>query len=282
MRIRVHPLCYLYFVSMAILTSWQTAVGAIAALFVHEFGHIAACCLTGDSIAQIELTPVGGMMTYAHGKVPSKGVKGSCVAVAGPVANYLFLMFLGTFPDLFESTLRKAIIVSNAAMFCLNLAPVLPLDGGRILFCLGYYVFPVIRLILFLSRMGIAAGIVFVLFAVYGAIQYGCLNCSILIVGLYLAYCAWICRSQMTIENLYAIIQEKMDDTRQLRPIKLYQVTEEIRLTRLVPLLAGSYLCEFICTMKETEYRITEKELCKKLLEQPFLSVGEAFSFSQS
>lgn len=277
MKIRIHPLCYLYFASMAVLTSWQTTVGAVTALLVHELGHIAACRLSGDLIERIELTPVGGMMTYAQGKAPSKGIKGIGVAAAGPAANYLFLMLLGVFPDLFPFNMRKAIVASNAAMFCLNLAPVLPLDGGRILFCLGYYLFPVARLILLLSGMGIAAGIGFVLFAVYGAIHFGCLNCSMIIVGIYLSYCAWTCKAQMSIENLYAIIQERTDDKRQLQPIKLYRVSGETKLIRLAPLLAGGYLCEFIYTDKETAYRITEKMLCSQLLEQPYLSVEEAF-----
>jgi len=278
MRIRIHPLCYLYLISMVVLTSWQITLGAVVALLVHEFGHIIVCRLMGDSIEQLELTPVGGMMTYAHDKAPSKGIKGSCVAAAGPAANYLFLMFMGAFPDLFEFSLRKSIAASNAAMFFLNLVPVLPLDGGRIVFCLGYYIFPVARLILLLCGMGIATGIGFILLALYGAIKLRCLNCSMIIVGIYLSYCAWTCRSQMTIENLYAIIQERTDERRQLQPIKLYHVSWETKLIRLAPLLAGGYLCEFVCTDKETEYRITEKALCRKLLEQPFLSVGEAFS----
>ena len=277
MQICIHPLLYLYFFTMAILTSWETTAGAAAALIVHELGHWMACCLTGDSIDSLELTPFGGIMTYAQGKAPSKGIRGIVIAAAGPAANYLILLIVSTFSEVLEYDLQKAIVSSNAAMLCINLLPVLPLDGGRILFCLGYYVFPVVRLIAILSGMGIAAGIGFLLLSVYGAIELGYLNCSVTIVGFYLAYCSWKCRTQMMTENLYAILQERMDDVQPLRRIRRYRVSENTRLINLVSLLGNSFECEFVYADNRIERRISEDMLCKKLLEAPMQSIGEAF-----
>lgn len=278
MKIRIQPALYFYFATMMALTSWQTGAGAAAALFVHELGHIAACRLSGDMIDRIDLTPFGGMMTYAEGRTQNKGIRGICEAAAGPAANYLFLLLLGSMPELFERELLIALISSNAAMLCINLLPVLPLDGGRVLFCLGYYVFQTSRLISVLSWLGVAAGGGLIILSVYGIVKLGCLNCSVLIVGCYLIWCSRKSREQMLTDNLYTVLQEREENCRKIRRIKAYWIHGEIPLIRLVPLLGESYVCEFIYSNGEAECRLPESVLRRQILETPLLSVRAAFA----
>jgi len=277
MRIRIHPSVYVYLLSMVVLSSWKACAGAVSALLVHELGHLAVSCLAGDGIDSLELTPFGGVMRYADGRIPSKGIKGICIAAAGPAANYLFLMLLGSVSAELDYEWIRSAASSNAAMICINLLPALPLDGGRIIFCLGYYIFSVSGLITVLSWMGIAAGCGFLLLALYGAVTMGILNLSVVVVGGYLACCACKSRSQIMMENLYAVVEETNRKKDSIIPLKVYAVPGNTSLIRLVPFLSGSCACEFVFSLGAREHRISEEMLRRLILEKPLAFLEDVF-----
>jgi len=276
MKVRIHPTLYIYLLSMLMLSSWQTCVGALVALFVHELGHYSVCCLIHESIENLELTPFGGVMIYRQDKSPSKGWKGFCAAGAGPAANYLLLAYISAHQPSMD--LMRSIVLSCSAMLLINMLPALPLDGGRILFSLAYYIFPLTMLITFLTCMGIAAGIGFLLMAVYGFIAYGILNCSVLIVGGYLIYSAWQSREYLLQENLLVVIQEIGEKKPPIQKIKTYRIPSDVLLIQLLPYLERKNGCEFVFETDGQAYRMSERCLCRLLLDQPTLSVQEAFS----
>jgi len=273
MKLRIHPALYVYLLSMLALSSWETCAGAAVALFVHELGHYAVCCLVHEKIERLELTPFGGVMVYHQGKSPCKGLRGFCVAAAGPAANYLLLTYINV--NQFNINLGRSIVLSCTAMLLVNLLPALPLDGGRMIFSLGYYIFPLSVLIAFLSCMGIAAGLGFLILAVYGFVLHGILNCSILIVGGYLIYSAWQSRAQMLQENLFVVIQEAGENKRLIQSVKTYRIPPDVLLIRLLPYLERKNACEFVFEADGREYRLTERMICRFLLDQPLTSVQE-------
>jgi len=277
MKIRIHPTLYGYLLSMLVLSSWQTCVGAMIALLVHETGHFCTGYLLHESIERIELTPFGGVMVYEQGKSPSKGIQGACVVAAGPAANYLLLRCVHWMASWITPELLYAIVSSNTVMLLINLLPAFPLDGGRMIFCFGYYLFPIAPLIRVLCCIGIAAGATFLSLAVYGMVVQGILNCSVVIVGGYLIYCAWRSREQVLLENLYTFLQETNEKKQQIQRVKFYCVPTELPIIRLVPLLGSGKACEFIARLNGEEQRISEKRLYSSLLEQPFATIQDAF-----
>lgn len=277
MKIRIHPSLYIYLLCVLMLSSWQTFIGAMISLFVHEAGHYCASGMVHDQIDRIDLTPFGGVMTYAGGKSPCKGIRGAFVAAAGPAANYLMLLCIGMVAEKMDIALIRSMISSCLAMILINMLPALPLDGGRLIFCLGYYVFPVAALITFLMWMGVVCGALLIGFAVYGIVSVGVINCSILIVGGYLMICAWKSRKQMILENFYTVIQETREAKHDIRSIRTYRVPLDMQLVQLIPYLGGRYDCEFMSEMDDREIRISERKLCNWILEQPLLSMQELF-----
>ena len=95
MRLRIRPTFVAYLASMALLASPACALGAVCALTVHELGHALAARLLGERICAVELAPFGGVMTYAPGYSPAKGLRGIALAAAGPLGNELALLLLG-------------------------------------------------------------------------------------------------------------------------------------------------------------------------------------------
>ena len=280
MRIRIHPAFALYLLSMAVCSSWQMTLCAVGALFVHEAGHYAAAYLLGERIARVELTPFGGVMTYAPGKSPSKGVKGMCMAAAGPLGNYLAMLAAASLPVQgmlgFDGT--QAFIMANLAMICLNLLPVLPLDGGNIVFCIGYFLFPAGRLLLLLTACGMATGLGLVLLAVYGLVRLGTLNCSLLIIGGYLIFCAGCSRAEMLARNLYAVVHERLESPEGIRTRRIYCVPQDTRVQALLEPMERAPCAAFVFEDAQGVHVVSEKEVCQFLLEAPSLTLAQAWA----
>ena len=280
MRIRSHPAFALYLLSMAVFSSWQMTLCAMGALLVHEAGHYAAGRMLGEQIAQVELTPFGGVMTYAPGKSPSKGIRGVCVAAAGPLGNELALLAAAAAPVQrvlgYEGT--QAFIMANLAMICLNLLPALPLDGGGIVFSIGYYLFPAGRLIALLTTLGMLTGLGLALLALYGLICLGTLNCSLLMIGGYLMLCARRSRAEVLAQNLYAVVQERQESPEGIRSLRLYLVPQDIRVHALLEPMQRAPCAAFVFEDAQGIHVVGEKDVCHFLLEAPSLTLEQAWA----
>ncbi|MCI7705188.1 MAG: hypothetical protein MSP08_12740 [Clostridiales bacterium] len=280
MRIRIHPAFALYLLSMAVFSSWQMTLCAMGALLVHEAGHYAAARLLGERIAQVELTPFGGVMTYAPGKSPSKGIRGVFVAAAGPLGNALALLAASS-PSVQRALGHdgmQAFIMANLAMLCLNLMPVLPLDGGNIVFSIGYYLFPAGRLIALLTTCGMVTGLGLALLALYGLIMLGTLNCSLLMIGGYLMLCARRSRAEMLAQNLYAVVQERQENPEGIRSMCLYRVPQDIRVQALLEPMERAPCAAFIFEDAQGIHIVGEKDVCRFLLDTPSLTLAQVWS----
>lgn len=241
------------------------------ALMLHETGHLIASVLFGCMPERIELTPFGGVMEYASGKSPDKGVKGALTALAGPASNCMTLMVLsdlGRFVPL-SAAMCRAVAMSSFAMLCVNLLPVLPLDGGRLLFSIGYYFFPVLPLIKALSGCGIALGSVCITGVAYGAWRYSDINLSLLFVGGYMIYCARQCRVSMIAENMIAVIQERRIRNAEIRCLRAYSVSKHTELRRILSLLDQSKDAVFLCEDTNGVSVFLEGQIYKELLRNP-------------
>ena len=280
MRIRIHPAFALYLLSMAVCSSWQMTLCAMGALFVHEAGHYAAGRLLGERIAKVELTPFGGVMTYAPGRSPSKGVRGVCVAAAGPLGNYLALLAAAAPPvqQLFGYDGTRAFIMANLAMMCLNLLPVLPLDGGNIVFSIGYYLFPAARLLFLLTACGMLTGLGLVLLAAYGLVRLGTLNCSLLMIGGYLMLCAGRSRAEVLAQNLYTVVQERQESPEGIRTLRLYRVPQDIRVQALLEPMERAPCAAFVFEDAQGVHVVGEEDVCRFLLESPSLTLAQAWA----
>lgn len=137
----LHPTVILFVVIMAWAGhGWRSAVLALAILgcvFLHELGHALAGAVLGIGTKEITMYPLGGL-TYqvlADGAV----MRETLIALAGPlaslaVAGVLYGCDLATQSvGLGDSPILLQLAWINLAIALLNLVPVAPLDGGRVL-----------------------------------------------------------------------------------------------------------------------------------------------------
>lgn len=101
---------------------------AAAAAIIHELGHVAAAMLMGGRAEALTLSAVGAELRFSYPVVLSYG-RESLVVLAGPAVN-----LLAGIPLLWAGEYLPAMATFGLGVF--NLLPILPLDGGRILFSL--------------------------------------------------------------------------------------------------------------------------------------------------
>lgn len=100
----------------------------LLACALHELGHVAAAAAFGGTIKRLSLTAVGAALRIDY-KEPLTYGQDSLVALAGPAANLLFgllALALGW----------QLAAVLTLAVGAFNLLPVLPLDGGQVVYAL--------------------------------------------------------------------------------------------------------------------------------------------------
>lgn len=98
----------------------------LLACAVHELGHVAAAMAFGGRAVRLSLTAVGAELSFSY-RTPLTYEQDSLVALAGPAANLLF-------GGLFFALNRHLPTVLSLGVGIFNLLPILPLDGGRVLY----------------------------------------------------------------------------------------------------------------------------------------------------
>ena len=148
------------------------------ALFVfvllHEFGHVLACRSVGGIANRIVLWPLGGV---AFVDPPARPGALLWSIAAGPLVNVLLLAptigfriacraagFQDTAPDLYQ--FAAALAWSNGYLLLFNILPIYPLDGGRILQALLWFVMGRARSLLVAAVIGLLTGLGLLMLAI--------------------------------------------------------------------------------------------------------------------
>ena len=131
----VHPLFFLFGVYYAL--SGRIFIFAVYTLtaVAHELGHSLVAERRGYKLKKVVLMPFGAVLS---GDDDLSFKDETVIALAGPVVNLFigifFVALWWVFPETYAFT--DIVAEANFALFLINLLPVYPLDGGRILFSL--------------------------------------------------------------------------------------------------------------------------------------------------
>ncbi len=130
----LHPSVFVYLLYAGITGHLQFTMTAFVSIILHEGAHsLVASCL-GQRPSSIEITPLGAVMRMEDDAMLPP-LKHMLVILAGPAAT-LFLCWLAikcVSWGALSTHVGQMIFLSNLSILLLNLLPVLPLDGGRLL-----------------------------------------------------------------------------------------------------------------------------------------------------
>lgn len=100
-------------------------------VLVHELFHLFAALVLRVPVQSVILMPFG-MTLRLHVTIIKQPYKEILVALAGPFANLLMILFF-RYNISYDTLNGQLFLIANAAVMCLNMIPILPLDGGRVL-----------------------------------------------------------------------------------------------------------------------------------------------------
>jgi len=121
----------------------------LLAVIVREIARVITAAYHGVQLRSILLLPIGGLFSYANpdsAERASEGKVQTCMAVAGPLANFAFALVVGALiagaspqvpifakPLVTPLHLMRSVVWLNVILGALNFVPAYPLDAGRIL-----------------------------------------------------------------------------------------------------------------------------------------------------
>ena len=115
----------------ALLWGWQFAVGFVLLLFVHELGHVLEAKRQGLPVSAPLFIPfLGALITLK--RLPDNAWAEAKVAIAGPIVGGLGAAAVWLAGESAGSELLVALGFTGFFLNLFNLAPISPLDGGRI------------------------------------------------------------------------------------------------------------------------------------------------------
>ena len=115
----------------ALFWGWQFAVGFVLLLLVHELGHVLEAKRQGLPVSAPMFIPfLGALITLKQ--LPDNAWNEAKVAIAGPILGGLGAAAVWGLGEYFDSQLLVALAFTGFFLNLFNLAPISPLDGGRI------------------------------------------------------------------------------------------------------------------------------------------------------
>ena len=164
-----------------------------AIVLLHEFGHALACKSVGGRADRIVLWPFGGV---AYVDPPMRPGPMLWSIVAGPLVNVILIpVTTGLYylaqtygsPTVSSNVLLYLYNVSaiNILLLLFNILPIYPLDGGKILWALLWFILGMGRSLMIASVVGIIGASGLALFALYSA------NTWLILIAIYAAFLAY-------------------------------------------------------------------------------------------
>lgn len=156
------------------------SVGLIVLFFgcviLHELGHSLTARRYGIRTPRILLLPIGGVAEME--RIPRKPSEELLITIAGPAVNFVLVAVLlpFTWQALFGADevseysllgMTSQLVVANLIMGVFNLAPVFPMDGGRIFRALLAIKLPYVRATWWAVMVGRVLAIPLIIWSLY-------------------------------------------------------------------------------------------------------------------
>lgn len=130
-RMVIHPLFLPLLFGMVLYGDVAYYAMILISLIVHEIGHLLAAWIVRVKVVKCVIMPYGGEIELAGG-TSLDAKKQLIIAVGGPIATVVCILMTPLLDPLFADPFLKIQLI----LLCINLVPIWPLDGGRIVLSL--------------------------------------------------------------------------------------------------------------------------------------------------
>ena len=131
MKVKLHPLFYLLAGYFLVVGKFELLAGYLVSIVAHESAHNRMANLRGYKSGVITVMPYGGVVDCGEDYNDSDNV---LIALSAPFFNLavatFFVALWWVFPDIYAYT--QGLCLANLALGVVNLLPLFPLDGSRV------------------------------------------------------------------------------------------------------------------------------------------------------
>jgi Zn-dependent protease len=153
----------------ALLWGWQFAVGFVVLLLVHELGHVLEAKRQGLPVSAPMFIPfLGALITLK--RLPDNAWAEAKVAIAGPILGSLGAAVTWGIGEAIDSELLVALAFTGFFLNLFNLAPLTPLDGGRIVAAIHPALW-IVGLVLLVGLAIVAPNPILILILIVGGLE---------------------------------------------------------------------------------------------------------------
>lgn len=143
------------------LFSWQFALAIMVMLFIHESGHIWAMKRYGMRVKGIYFIPFFGGAAVTESQFPSRKAE-SVIAIMGPIWGFVLAVAASLVYFATKEAVWAAVAGWMALVNLINLLPINPLDGGRILKSIAFSISSRLGLITLVVGLALATALLVV------------------------------------------------------------------------------------------------------------------------
>jgi stage IV sporulation protein FB len=218
-------------------------VAYLLVVLVHEFFHAEVAQKLGYQMNEIRLNVYGASLSGEFNAVRRRDE--ILIALAGPFINLVFAIFIAAVWWFFPATYlySESLLAANLTIFSLNILPIYPLDGGRILLSIlsgkfkrqkAYNIFKTIGLVVSFLLLILSGVAIF-----YGA------NITIGIIAAFVFLASLLPDKTNQYQRLYSIAYRSQKIKRGL-PVKEIVVASDTSLGTAFRMLNSSYFYRFV------------------------------------
>lgn len=269
-RLHVHPLLPLLWAVACVTGMHRHILPVLLAFFLHECGHLLMARLFLIPVAEIEVTPLGGVISLQNAEA-SPAVHHFFLALAGPACSFLgclltALLYRGGIISFFFAC---AFAKANLILFLFNLLPVLPLDGGQMIRVLLCRLIPCQTATRVLTQAALIIGLTLCCLTFYFAFQ-GIMLLSPVFSGLYLIYAANLEGKQSTARYVTDLIARRQRlEKHETLPVEAFAAGADMPVRSLLQYFRpGKYHFVLVLSPDGMERKgyLEEKALCDAIL----------------
>lgn len=136
----------------AVSFGWPFAVGFVLCIFVHELGHVYFAKREGVAVSAPFFIPFFGAL-IAQKEIPKTAFSGALIGIGGPLFGTAAALACWVLFEVTGNPLFLALAYTGFFLNLFNMAPVYPLDGGRITACVSPYLLIVGYVLLILAAV---------------------------------------------------------------------------------------------------------------------------------
>lgn len=261
----VHPLFFVFGIYYALTGRIFIFIIYTTCAIIHELGHSLCANKNGYRLNKITLMPFGAIV---HGNLSNiKLVDQVKIALSGPFVNFLIaIFFIATwwvFPESYAVT--DLLVVANLSLCLVNLIPVSPLDGGRIVFSLIALKFGERKAEKITRWLGIVFSLILIGFFVL-SIFLGVTNISLLFFSLFAFFGAIDKNKSNRYVKIYSVINEQKLLNGVM--VKRQAISKNTTLKRLISILDENSINEIQVVEDEKTIALLEQKDINNIMEK--------------